>query len=612
MSLSTRRCGRFLVTALLLSPGALARYGMAEGLGPVRVLTPSVQRYDKVIIASVPDRLPEKPFDPAEISLDAEVTLPSGRSVNVPGFWFQQYRRMLKNPETVGNERVEVLEKVGAPQWRVHFSSGELGAHKVLLKLRDRSGLHSSGVQEFVVTAGAAQGPVRVSPRNPEYLEYESGRAFFPIGQNLCMYQRREGTYYFERLLERLRAGGGNYVRLWQEYYVPRDLKILAGAGDGDFTGFPLETQATGLGRYDLESAWRLDHVADLCQRTDVYWQLAFEMTVWWQRKLEYRWKRNPYNSENGGPCAVPSDYLTNVTAKDLVRRRLRYSVARWGWAANLVAWELWNEVDNNEGFDSKACAAWHREMGGYLKSIDPWKHLVTTSWRDRETFAVPEIDIVQGHSYFGPEYDAAQYTLQDTAHLMRGFGKPFFFGEQGIEGPVGVDPEGKHFHDTLWASALSGAAGTGLYWWWHNYIEPYNLYRHYAPLAGFIHGVDWPAYRWVPVRLSRPSVPVTLNVYGLAAEGRALVWIHDPLAFRIEAGKAARGLEQPAASCNVLGTGDGQYEIEWYDTTTGKLLRRDNGTVNHLNHFGYGLELRPPGFWGDIAARIIRRGLQW
>jgi hypothetical protein len=512
----------------------------------------------------------------------------------------------------MGADREEVLTATGVPEWRVHFSSGEEGTHRVTLQLRDGNASLSSAELRFVVSAGPSAGPVRVSARNRQYLEYASGRPFFPIGLNICMYQRHEGTYYYERLLERLRAGGGNFVRLWQEYYVPRDLKIVAGAGDGEFTGFPLETQAPGLGSYDLASAWRLDHVAEFCHRNDVYWQLAFEMTVWWQSRMEHRWGRNPYNAKNGGPCVRPSDYFTNDAAKELVRRRLRYSVARWGWTTNLVAWELWNEVDNNEGFDSKACAGWHREMGDYLKSIDVWKHPVTTSWRDRETFALPQIDIVQGHSYFGPEFDAAQYSVQDTDHLMRGFGKPFFFGEQGIEGPVGVDPEGKHFHDTIWATTLSGSAGTGLYWWWHNYIEPFNLYRHYRALAEFTRGVDWPASKWERMGLSRPNLPVSLNVYGLAAEDRALVWLHDPLAFRIEKGKAVRGGEQAAASCNVLGLDDGAYDIAWYDTATGRVLRSDSGTVNHLDHFGYGLDLKPPSFWGDIAARIIRRGRSW
>jgi hypothetical protein len=194
----------------------------------------------------------------------------------------------------------------------------------------------------------------------------------------------------------------------------------------------------------------------------------------------------------------------------------------------------------------------------------------------------------------------------------MRGFGKPFFFGEQGIEGPVSVDPEGKHFHDTIWATALSGAAGTGLYWWWHNYIEPYNLYRHYKPLAQFVRGIDFAAHEWKAPALSRPNLPVTLNVYGLVAPDRALLWIHDPLAFRITGGKAVRGPDQSGASANVVGLGEGLYDVEWWSTTTGEIVARDSRDVRPLRHFGYGIELNVPEFWGDVAARIIRHGAGW
>jgi Domain of unknown function (DUF5060) len=571
------------------------------------VLTPAVRQYEMVEIALTPQRVPKNPFNPNLITLDAIVTLPSGKQVRVPGFWFQGYRRSIANPNATGADRVEVLAPEGKPGWRVRYSSGAAGVHRAVLELKDPSGVRRSREVTFTVSAGQHPGVIRVSPRNRQYLEDASGRVFFPIGQNLCMYEKKEGTYYFDRLFQKLAAAGGNYVRLWQEYYVPQDPKIVAGAGDGSHAGFPLETQATGLGRYDLESAWRLDYVAGLCERLNIRWQITFEMVVWWEQSMKHRWPRNPYNTANGGPCAKPLDYLTNPVARELVRRRLRYSVARWGWTTNLAAWELWNEVDNMDGFDSKACANWHREMSGYLKSIDPWRHLVTTSWRDRAMFSVPEIDIVQGHSYFEPEYDAAEYALQDTDHLMRGYGKPFFFGEQGIEGPVSVDPEGKHFHDCIWATALSGAAGTGMYWWWHNYIDTYNLYRHYTPLAKFVSDEDFAARQWKPVRLSRPSLPVQLNVYGLIAADRALVWIHDPLAFRLIGGKAVRGAKQTAASVNVVGLADGAYEIEWWDTSSGAVVRHDRANVRQLRHFGYGLEMKPPEFWGDIAARVVR-----
>jgi hypothetical protein len=578
----------------------------AAALAPARLLTPSARTYEKIEFALDTGRAPDNPFDPGKVALDALITLPSSKKVKVPGFWFQDYSRSIQNPEAVGVNRIEMLAAEGKPGWRVRFSSGETGVHRVIFELKDEKGLSRSKEQSFTVQPGDRPGVLRVSKRNPQFFEDETGHAFFPIGQNLCMYQNREGTYYFDRLFVKLAGSGANYARLWQEYYVTGDFPGKGYPGAGGFAGFPLETEVTGLGRYDLESAWRLDYVSEIAERLNIRWQLSFEMTTWWERNLP-KWKRNIYNVANGGPCEKPADYFTNATAREYVKRRLRYNVARWGWTTNLLAWELWNEVDNLDGFTSEACASWHHEMGGYLKQIDPWKHLVTTSWRDRKTFALPEIDIVQGHSYWDLPVDAAEYAMLDTDHLMRGFGKPFFFGEQGTDSDFGADPEGKIFHDCIWSTSLSGAAGTGMYWWWHNYIDPYDLYRQYAPLSRFVKDVDWPASKWQPVKLALPNVPVTLRTYGMIAGDRALIWIHDPLASTFVKGNQVKGPRQEAARLNVVGLDDGKYTVEWWDTSSGEVIRKDSGDVNHLRHVGYGLDLKPPAFWGDIAAKISR-----
>lgn len=588
----------FLVLFLLVSPG-------------VRLLTPEAAQYEKVELELPSPAVPDNPFDPGQSAVDGAVTLPSGRILRVPGFWYQAYKRSIANPAATGNERIEELTPVGEPVWRIRFSSPESGPHKVSVWSRINGRRGQAPAVTVMVRPGRKAGFLRRSPGNAGYLEHENGKPFFAIGQNLCMYENREGTYYYDRILPKLAANKVNYVRLWQEYYVPQDITLVASPGSGSFAGFPLETQATGLGRYDLASAWRLDHVVSECERHEIYFQIAFEMTVWWQTRLRHRWPRNPYNAANGGPCATPGDFFTSPVARELVRRRLRYSIARWGWSTHLAAWELWNEVDNNDGFDAQANESWHREMAGYLKSADPWKHLITTSWRNGRMFALADIDIVQGHSYWDSCYDAAQYSLQDTEHLMRRYGKPFFFGEQGVEDPsaaVRNDPDGRHFHDTIWATAMSGAAGTGLYWWWHNYLEPLNLYYHYKALASFLEGENMAARHWSPAGLSRPNLPVSLQLYGLAAPDRALLWIHDPLAFRIVDGKPESGPSQRNASLNVTGLADGEYVIAWWDTIHGRIVRQDGGRVRASDHFGYGLELLPPPFWGDIAARVTRK----
>ncbi|MCB0853893.1 MAG: T9SS type A sorting domain-containing protein, partial [Bacteroidetes bacterium] len=45
-------------------------------------------------------------------------------------------------------------------------------------------------------------------------------------------------------------------------------------------------------------------------------------------------------------------------------------------------------------------------------------------------------------------------------------------------------DTEGIHFHNALWGSLMSGAAGSAMSWWWDSYIHPQDLYGHFQPVS--------------------------------------------------------------------------------------------------------------------------------
>ncbi|MFM8337902.1 MAG: twin-arginine translocation signal domain-containing protein, partial [Opitutaceae bacterium] len=67
--------------------------------------------------------------------------------------------------------------------------------------------------------AGPTAGPVRVSRRDPRYLETADGRPFVPIGLNLCFPRFVDtgaaGLALYERWLTRLAVNGGNFFRLF-------------------------------------------------------------------------------------------------------------------------------------------------------------------------------------------------------------------------------------------------------------------------------------------------------------------------------------------------------------------------------------------------------------
>ena len=63
--------------------------------------------------------------------------------------------------------------------------------------------------------------------------------------------------------------------------------------------------------------------------------------------------------------------------------------------------------------------------------------------------------------------------------------------GECGLGDTRSADKSGISLHSVLWSGLFSGGAGSGMLWWWDNYIEPNHLYHHFAALTGFMRGVD-------------------------------------------------------------------------------------------------------------------------
>jgi len=113
--------------------------------------------------------------------------------------------------------------------------------------------------------------------------------------------------------------------------------------------------------------------------------------------------------------------------------------VARWGYSTSVLAWEFWNEVDLATGYDSRAVAAWHKEMAEYLRSINPWLHPITTSYSrtagDPEVDGLPQMEFLQSHNYGAR--DIAGMVNDWSRRQIERYGKPYYLGEYGAD--VGV-----------------------------------------------------------------------------------------------------------------------------------------------------------------------------
>lgn len=433
----------------------------------------------------------DNPFDPEQIAVDAEIRTPAGRTIAVPGFFYVPMW-----PESLlGYERVQVA---GRSSFHVRYTPTAPGRYSLVVKATDRTGTVRSAPIRFTATATRSPGFVRVSRVSPNYFMFDGGKPFFAIGENICWAGGRTPLADYEQWLEGLGRAGGNWARLWMAFNE-KGLEWMPSP-----TPKPGIGAYMGLGRYAQDNAWRLDRIVRQAHEYGVRVMLCLgtygEFTEGGYFG-EGSWASNPYNAANGGPCAHAADFWTNALARKLYKRRLRYLVARWGFSTDIFGWEFWNEVP-----PSPAETAWVAEMAAYLKSIDPNRHLVSTTYGSPALWRCPDVDFTMDHRY-GEAGKTADFTgsIADDAHVARLYRKPYLLAEFGIDWQTGDtkwDPKGvgTSMHNGAWAAMMSGAAGTSMLWYWDGYVDPLNMYGVLTPVRQFAETVDWAKSQLAPV----------------------------------------------------------------------------------------------------------------
>jgi len=491
------------------------------------------------------------PFDPEDVSLDGHFITPEGKEQIVPGFFYWGWERT----------KVGAAEKVtptGEVCWRVRYCPAVEGEHRYYLTVNDGKTEARSAESTFRATKSQHPGLVRVAKDNPLYLECDSGAPYYAIGENVC-WPGGGGTFDYDNYWKKLADNGANYARIWVGPFDCFSLERIK-RDDGD---------RAGLGRYDLANSWRLDYVLDEAEKLGIRVMFCIDSFNSLRIKDPYpAWQNCPYSAAHGGPCQTPEDFFTNPQALEFFKRRLRYLVARWSYSPAVLSWEFWNEVNIIERYISETSVPWHRDMARYLRQLDPYDHLITTSWAghqgDPKVDELPELDYIQSHQYGAR--DAAKFMSEVCYEKAERFKKPHYFGEFGTgtlaEG-TREDKDGIHLHNGLWSGVVSQACGTAMLWWWDNYVEPNNLYSLLKPVAEFVKGVPFNKAEF------RRAQVGDLRYAGTAPPARLEALNLDP----------DRGSWEPAPfnqpNTFVVST-DGTVEPE------GRLARVFHGTRNH------------------------------
>lgn len=443
----------------------------------------STERYGRLELTVDLGATYDNPYDPDDIALDAIFTTPSGKELTVPGFLMVEQQR-----EVLDDNELMVPQDNGV--WKVRFAPVETGRYGYQLRLRDRTGTVTGGEGSLNVTDSRRKGFVRQSKADPHYLAFDSGDGYFAIGHNLPIYHT--SGQLGDEAMRRFAAARENYNRWWMCSY-----------------GFGIEWMDK-LGWYRQDAAARIDLSLDVAEELGLYYMMCMDTH---QDFRENGWEKNPFNAKNGGPCETPGDWFTNETARELYRKRLRYTVARWGYSPNVLCWEFGNEFEGWANSPNEIKLPWHREMSDYLRSIDPFGHLITTSFWSKtgpeEFWRLPNIDIVQTHCYTNDDANVAAPIRDYCLHQWRTFEKPHVFGEFGIRSHTTTadkDPEGWGIHNALWSGLFSFAAGGPMPWWHESYIDKLDLYFHFTALANFVADLPLGTARWRPLETTEPE----------------------------------------------------------------------------------------------------------
>jgi hypothetical protein len=274
-----------------------------------------------------------------------------------------------------------------------------------------------------------------------------------------------------------------------------------------------------------------------------------------------------------------------------------------------VATWEYFNE--NDPGLPIER---FHREVGEYLRKVDIYGHLRSTStWHpSARDCRDPHLDVADMHFYLRPIpdrpfTDEVDAVVGNAAWLReQAPARPALLGEFGLADPqwretreMRESPEIVDFHNALWASALSGTSGTALYWWWDR-LDPRNHVAHYRPLANYLADIPW-----TTAALSRTSATVSdkaVRRVGLQGKDRVYCWLFDP-----QAGWDSIVIEHRTpvpheqTALDVTGLSPGAYRIEWWDTRTGQIIEQLDLTTDDGR-----LHLAAPVWQRDVALKVV------
>ena len=539
------------------------------------------------------------PYDPAIIDAYALFQGPDGQQFKVNAFYFEDY-------SFSNNTGYEVATPTGISGWMIRFTPNLVGTWTFTIRAKDyQSNVIVVTSQRQFTCNNTNNSTGFISKANNRYLKQtkvvngqNKDALYFPVGPNISWYTCRDyghyhepyGIYEYFDYIDDL-EGNGNYFRLFINRYPFMSLY-----------GKEYTTNVTYFDNtINQKDSKELDLIIEYAKARGIsVMPCIFShndfVSLEFYNDAPDNWPINPFHTEIS-TIDKPCDFFSDPNAIRITKNLIRYIVSRWGYATNIMSWELWNEVNQMENDTAyfgdgnkcdtasfrEAVIAWHDTMSQYIKSIDPFNHLVTTSttthagineWNPeqnasffRDINTLEMIDIAQDHSYknannLSDNFQNHHFTIMCSTHDL--INKPSFIGEFGYEqfgkeqeliditlpngstvkrkyGGWQNDPKGIELHNSLWSGSFSGAMGAPSIWWW-SYVfnksdtqQKQQLFNYLKPVHRFFNNIPIPSNTFYPYSNKEKvngtwTYPNGIETYYLMNENCDTIygWAHD------------------------------------------------------------------------------------
>jgi hypothetical protein len=495
----------------------------------------AVERYGSVFFDINSSAPYSNPYNPDDIRIDIVFADPNSNQIILPCFYVS------------GNS--------GASHWQGRFTPKKTGQYSYQAKVFVKRTLEGkSEAFNLTVKDSNKDGFLHLNPNSNYFFQYDSGRSFRGIGENVCWDPRpnEDQKYKYEYMFPLLGATGCNFTRVWM---CPWNA--------------PLEWSRSGPTRYNETAAARLDTILSLAEQNGLYLMLTLDFHgVFKSVKDPWGggdfWTNNPYNTVNGGPCSNAAAFFSNSAAKDIYKKRIRYIIARWGYNPHLGVIEFFNEVDHtyNDGdvnVPASDIVSWHKEMSAYLKSIDPFEHLVSTSCSHKTIpglWDLNNLDFSQTHIYGDSNNIYSTITSYEST-----YNKPYVTGEFAYSwenaGTDGNHPAFKReLHMGMWRGMFSPTPILPMTWWWESFANNNDKDIFKAASAYCNQMTTESGGSLTPLSV---NTGVGIETMALKSNKSMFVWLKNNTSSTLS-----------GSTLTIFSLQNGNYEVKYYDTLTG------------------------------------------